>query len=667
LFIKLQDKTGWFFNTVILIFNITSENVKMKRRNFIQLSTLAGVGLSLPMAGILNACSTHPEHSLEFKNLITGLLRDWSDGMLKVQINNPSNLEVHGALGCPSCSHIHGRCMDAVYPFLYMADKTGDEKYLEGAKLVMLWAENNVSQNDGSWTVIQNPKSWKGITVFGAIALAEALHYHGHVLDNETRLAWTKRLERAGQYIYDTFTIDFTNVNYPGTAVYGLNLIGDVLSRNDFKAKAKVLAIGIKDYFTPKEGLLFGECKNPSSRLSKKGLYGVDLGYNVEETLNSLVMYSLKENDEDLLQILTKSLNSHLEFMMPDGGWDNSWGNRMYKWSYWGSRTCDGSQPAFGMMSHVNPAFGTAAVKNTELLQRCTADGLIHGGPHYVSAGIPPCVHHTFTHAKPLAALLDHWEHLPEINTNAELPRATADGVTHFKDLDVYLFARGNWRGTVSAYDAEYHYKEDFRQASGGALGVLYHNKVGLLCTASMAKYQMVEKNNQQLQPGKDICLTPRIETFKEGVWYTNLYDLPATVNYKDENGTVELIADVDLKNVDRKEVEGTASAFDIEYKCSADKTVIRVSTEQAITEPTAFVLPVISPNSEVVTKISDTEMTIQKPEGLVTIRANVPLKIKDMAGSRTFNMVPGVEAIPFEAFFDTEKKQDLEISISVS
>ena len=148
----------------------------MKRRNFIQLSTFAGIGLSLPMAGILNSCKNHPEHSLEFKNLISGLLTDWCDGMIKVQINNPSNLEEHGALGCPSCSHIHGRCMDAVYPFLYMADVTGDKKYTEAAKLVMTWAENNVSQENGAWTVIRNPKSWKGITVFGAIALAEALH-----------------------------------------------------------------------------------------------------------------------------------------------------------------------------------------------------------------------------------------------------------------------------------------------------------------------------------------------------------------------------------------------------------------------------------------------------------------------------------------------------------
>ncbi len=638
----------------------------MKRRNFIQLSTLAGVGLSLPMAGLLNACESHPEHSLEFKNMISGLLKDWCDGMLKMQINDPSNLEVHGALGCPSCSHIHGRCMDAVYPFLYMADTTGDKKYVEAAKLVMLWAENNVSQENGAWTVIRNPKSWKGITVFGAIALAEALHYHGDVLDEDTRKAWLIRLEKAGQYLYDTFTIDFTNINYPGTAVYGLDLLGNVLNREDFKAKSKTLASQVKAYFTANEGLLFGECKKSSSKLSEKGLHGVDLGYNVEETLNSLVMYALKEKDEELLQILTKSLNSHLEFMLPDGAWDNSWGNRMYKWSYWGSRTCDGSQPAFGMMAHINPAFGTAAVKNTELLKRCTADGLIHGGPGFIEAEIPPCIHHTFTHAKPLAALLDHWKHLPEINANAALPRVTADGVKHFKDLDVYLFARGNWRGTVSAYDAEYHYKYDYRQASGGALGVLYHNKVGLLCAASMAEYHLVEKNNQQPQPGKDICLTPRLEVYKEDVWYTNLYDLPATVTSKDENGTITLLADVKLKSVERKEIEDTASAFDIAYSCNANTTKIKVSTKQEIKAQTAFVLPIISPSSEVVKVISANEITIEKPEGLVTIKANAPIKTKAIAGKRTFNMVPGVEALPLEVFFQ-DGNAALELSITVS
>ena len=638
----------------------------MKRRSFLQVSALASLGLSLPIYGNLSSCLNHSEHSSEFKALISNLLEDWCEGMINVQIHNPSNLEEHGALSCPSCAHIHGRCMDAVYPFLYMADITGDKKYIEGAKLVMLWAENNVSQEDGSWTVVPNPKSWKGITVFGAIALAEALHYHGHVLDDKTRTNWTARLEKAGQYIHDTFTIDFTNINYPGTAIYGLNLIGTILKRDDFKAKSKKLASEVKAYFTANEGLLFGECKKSSSKLSEKGLHGVDLGYNVEETLNGLVLYALKEKDEELLQILTKSLNSHLEFMLPDGAWDNSWGNRMYKWSYWGSRTCDGSQPAFGMMAHINPAFGTAAVKNTELLKSCTANGLIHGGPHFISAGIKPCVHHTFAHAKPLAAMLDHWKHLPEINKNTALPRATADGIKHFKDLEVSLFARGDWRGTVSAYDAEYHYKNDYRQATGGALGVLYHTKVGLLCAASMAVYYMVEEYNQQPQPNKEFALTPRIETFKNDVWYTNLFDLTSDIQSTDSKGKIELTSNVKLKNEAREVVNETASDFEISYKCSVDAMQIHVKTNQNIVENTAFVLPIASPTGELVHTVSETEITIQKPEGLVSIKANVPLHIKDINGGRTFNMVPGIEAIPIEVFFDNNGKE-IEITIAVS
>ena len=61
--------------------------------------------------------------------------------------------------------------MDAVYPFLHMAKVTGEGKYLEAGISVFEWSKN-VSHDDGSWTVISDPKSWKGITVFGAIALA---------------------------------------------------------------------------------------------------------------------------------------------------------------------------------------------------------------------------------------------------------------------------------------------------------------------------------------------------------------------------------------------------------------------------------------------------------------------------------------------------------------
>ncbi|MGY6648023.1 hypothetical protein [Wenyingzhuangia sp. IMCC45574] len=638
----------------------------MNRRDFIELSAMLGVGVSLPFSTLLSSCvNDKNEHSKEFKNYTYSLLKEWCDEMLKLQIINPSDKDVHGALGCPSCSHIHGRCMDAVYPFLYMADVTGDQKYLKGAILVMQWAENNVSQANGAWTVIKNPKSWKGITVFGAIALAEALKYHGHILDAATKKAWTDRLHRAAEYIYKVFTISFTNINYGGTAIYGLSLFGEVLKVEKYLTKSKELATDVKDYFTDNETFLFGECKKESDKLSEKGLHGVDLGYNVEETLNSLAMYAVKYQDEELLTLVEKSLTSHLEFMLPDGAWDNSWGTRQYKWSYWGSRTCDGSQLAYAVMADMNPAFATAAIKNTELLKECTSSGLIHGGPHFVSHGVKPCVHHTFTHAKPLATLLDHWEHLPQLNKNTPLPRLVADGVKHVKDLDVFLFARGDWRGTVSTYDAEYHYSKDFRQACGGALGVLYHNKVGLLSVASMAVYEMVEKNNQQPQPGVDFALTPRIETFVEDEWYTNLFDLNATATSSDKNGVVELIANVSLKNASRKQVSSTAANFSINYQFDKDKTTIKVKPEQKITNKTSFVLPIVSKNNEEYTFTSDYELVVKKEGGAVVITSNAKLNIREIPTKRVFNMVPGVEALPLEAFFnDSSESLILEIKV---
>ena len=640
----------------------------MQRRNFIQLSSLAGLGLTLLAGRFFNACATGVNtHSPEYKKLIYELLKEWCDGMIKTQIINPSDPTVHGQVDCPACGQIHGRVMDAVYPFFYMAKATGDEKYLEAGIAAFEWGDN-VTRADGAWTNELDPKSWDGTTVFGAIALAEALHYHGDLLDDERRRKWYARLEQAADFVYHRFNvIGNANINYGATTIYALNFIGKLLNKPDYVVRSKELAVQIKNHFTKPNYFLFGEIQGPDKhRLSAKGLPGIDLGYNVEESLNSLVLYAIQENDDELLGLVKTSLETHLEFIIPDGGLDNSFGNRMYKWSYWGSRTSDWMQPAFGMMANHNPAFGTAAFKNLELLRQCTIDGLLHGGLHYVSHGIKPCVHHTFAHAKPLAAMLDHWEHLPEINKSVPLPRAIAEGVKYFEELDVSLFARGEWRGTVSAYDAEYNPQNDCRQATGAALSLLYHNKVGLLCAASMAVYKLQEANNQQPAPGMDIALTPRIETYNEGVWYTNLYDLAATFKVSDENGMITYSANVQLKNEARETINETASDFSINYRYTEQKLEIEADTIQAIQKPTAFVLPVVSPAGETVKQISENVITIEKPNGTVTISSNVKLGIKEMPGSRTFNMVPGVEAVPVIAYFDAGQKEVI-IRIEVS
>ena len=640
----------------------------MQRRNFIQFSALAGFSLSLPGTMLLNACSPDNAggHSEEFRKLCFDLLKDWCDGMISVQVMDPSDPKVHGMLKCPACDVVHARLLDAVYPFLNMANATGEQKYLDAGIAAFEWGEN-VSAEDGSWTVVPDPKTWKGITVFGAIALAEALKYHGNLLDEDRYKRWMERLALAAEFIYNLFPkIDATNVNYGATNIYAMSLIGELLEKPEYIQRSNELVEEVKGYFTRPNYLLFGEVKPTTHTLSAKGLHGIDLGYNVEESLNAIVMYAVHNEDQELLELLTKSLDGHLEFMLPDGGWDNSWGTRQFKWTYWGSRTSDGCAPGFGLMAGQNPAFGTAAFKNTELLKRCTADGLLHGGPHYVSHGIKPCVHHTFAHAKPLAFMLDHFDHLPEINKETPLPRSIADGIKSFEEIDTLLFARGDWRGTVTAYDAEYDIgKKACRQAAGGALSVLYHNKAGLLLSASMAEYIMIEKYNQQPAPGEDIALTPRIETFTKDTWYTNLFDLTATLEKQDEQGLIHISAKTSLKNSSGDRVQNTASDFQIDYDCSDAEFRINASTIQDIKQQSLFVLPVISIKSEEVVQVSPNEITIQKPDSLLRIKASEALHIKDTRKGRTFNMVPGVEAVPIICHFP-EGGQEVKLSLTV-
>ncbi len=614
----------------------------------------------------------------EFDTLTKKLLLDWCDGMIARQIDQPDNAALHGALNCPACDHIHGRCSDALYPFLHLAHVTGDQKYLKAAIDVYDWAERNVSQPDGSWRVSTQPKSWRGTSIFGAIALAEALHYHGELLDEQRRAQWTERLDKAaGGYLYRDFkNIDFTNLNYGMTAVYGFHLFGRLLKNQKFTDRSHQFAKRVKEFFTEPNALLWGEGK-PNNNRSDRGLLPVDLGYNVEESINGVVLYALEVDDKELLALMVKSMNGHLEFMLPDGAWDNSWGTRSQKWSYWGSRTSDGCQPAFSLMAGYNPAFGTAALKNAQLLQRCTADGLLHGGPHYGSHGVKPCIHHTFAHAKVMALVQDRIhdkEHaFPKFDGSAPLPRETAKGVKHFPELNVWLVAKGPWRGTVSAYDSIYKTKKTnhLQQPTGGSLAVLYHNKVGTLLAGSMARYIQVEPFNMQSQPGEDFPLTTRIETRKDDQWYSNLYDLKADVKFNDEAKAflfdiTTVLQDENRVPVDADEVE--RSTFNIGYRFTDDQVTITAKPrgKQSGAAPAALVIPIISPSGERVRQVSDTRIEVDKPNGVVVIESTSSLVIEETPKGRVFNMVPGAEAIPIVAKLPQGMNAQLSCTISI-
>ena len=116
-------------------------------------------------------------------------------------------------------------------------------------------------------------------------------------------------------------------------------------------------------------GLLFGEGQ-PNDAVSEKGCTAIDMGgYNVEESLPSLCRYAMESGDKEAFNVFVDSYRAHLEFMLPDGAWDNSIGTRAFKWTYWGSRTSDGCQEVLFHLGKQDPVFAEAALRNLDLYE----------------------------------------------------------------------------------------------------------------------------------------------------------------------------------------------------------------------------------------------------------------------------------------------------------
>jgi hypothetical protein len=624
----------------------------LTRRQMLQLSaaTAFTTGLTLPTFAVEQEPQSKP-------NLYAQLLETWSDGLLAHQETTLRDPALRGALLCPACAIIHGRCGDAVYPLLRQAHTTGKAKYLEAALLVHEWSEQQVSRADGSWINDVTLSSWKGITVFHAIALAEALHHHGVILDTATRQRWTDRLARAVKFLDTFITIETGNINYPVASSHCFAICAQVLNEPHYADRARQLAHAAMDYFT-QNNLLFGE-GHPQTAITAKKCRPVDLGYNVEESLPALAQYALLTNDKAVLDQTIAALRAHMEFMLPDGAWDNSWGSRNYKWSYWGSRTSDGCHPAYVLLADHEPKFREVAYRNLELMAACTHNNVLYGGPHYFQHGDQPCIHHTFTHAKSLATILDSKSPSTAPSPRLSIPRDEPYTLKSFPEIATHLAAIGPWRATVTNYDFEYIERVQSGgggasgggHASGGALSLLYHQTLGPILTASMTEYQMIEISNQQVHLDKPhMCLTPRIELIDKQT-YTSLSDFEAsTIAGIEYAGTIPLTTfniQGRLLTASHQPPPNGEARYHLTYNLTQSTVVITASVDTASQTPLHFILPVISSSSESVTQPNAKTIRITKPNGTLTIRTDAPQGFALIPKERTFNLVPGFEAIP--------------------
>jgi hypothetical protein len=279
-------------------------------------------------------------------------------------------------------------------------------------------------------------------------------------------------------------------------------------------------------------------------------------------------------------------------------------------------------------------------------MRECTHNGLLYGGPHYFAHGVPPCVHHTFTHAKALTAVLNEMKSFKKLESGAPLPREIATGVKAFPEIDTSLVAFGPWRATISGSDWLYH---DCFHATGGALALLYHEKIGTILASSLAKYIMAEPNNMQPLPdGVDFPLTPRVEMRSGDAWFTNLYDLTASISNETRANGIEFQIQTRLLDEKQQDPATGAMKFKLAYRFTGEEVIIRVEPGAGVTGKWSLVLPLVSNQDEPVRKVTDKSHEIIKADGRVVLEAGSALNILEMARQRAFNLVPGFQAVPF-------------------
>ncbi len=633
----------------------------LTRRELLQLSTAGAAVLSARAAFPQLASAAESLHNptaqahSEEEKLYSGLLATWCDGLIERQITSFRDPAFYGGLLCPSCVLIHGRIGDAVYPLLRMAHSTGEAKYVRAAILVNEWSQAMVSRPDGSWVNDVTLSTWQGITVFHSIAIAEALKHHGEVLDPATRGKWKDRLAAAAKFLDGFITIETGNVNYPVTSSLAFYLCGQVLGEGHYLDRGRGMAHEAMQQFNS-AGFLFGE-GHPLQGVSPKGCRPVDLGYNVEESLPSLAMYSILAGDKQVQDVVVNAMKAHIEFMLPDGAWENSWGTRNYKWSWWGSRTADGCHPGFFLMSKFDPRFREAARRSAELMAACTHGGLLYGGPDYLVHGDLPCIHHTFTHAKAIAAVLDECDFTP-VAERPTLPRDEAYGLKHFPTIGTRLAAIGPWRATVTEYDWEY--SEHVQPGSGGmggghvtggALSGLYHIDIGPVLSASMTHYEMIEiSNQQQYRREPHMPLTARIEYTGDGGTYTNLDDFKAMLTAAQSGGQIVFDAKGRMLDNYHKPLRGAELLYHVTYTLDEDAVELTASVSGEVSASPStlrFIVPVLARSTEPFTQPDSQTVKIARAKGAITVHTDAAEGFGTVPTERTFNLVPGFEAIP--------------------
>ena len=553
-------------------------------------------------------------------NLYDKVLRKFADALIATQLNNvdPS---LNGGFLCRCCKNIHGRSIDAIYGLAVCYKRYKDEKYLKALISLFNYSDNVLCTDGGLYNDLQT--EWRFTTTFHEIALVETLNSCEDILPADLVSKIKERIAIHGKWLYENLDEkSAANINYCTTNALALLLAGQKLNKEEYiKQSEKLVKYAISHI--SKNNLFYGEWQ-PHDKKSPKGCLGIDIGYNLEESLPAMAKYALASKNKEVYDAVLKFGLGHLMFILPDGAIDNSFGDRNYKWTYYGSRTCDGILPLCVVLGKDDPRFIEAAYRNLELIDKCAPNGYLYGGPDYQKHGEQPCLHHTFEHINAVAFALDNYDEEFLSKPNVKLPSEDNQN-TYLEEMNAYRVSNDKFIMDVSNYDVNIPYNGHL---AGNSITLLYNkvtNKPYIV--GAVGDYQLTEQTNMQVPLDRDHHrpLFPRFETKVGKFVYSTGYDVGGDTGVGPNNFEFN----VGLANRNGEYLNDTRYAF--KYVLEKDYLRILISGEGE------YILPLVNGEPEVevgnVTSEEDvfflTPGFIAKEYRIKSVDGTIILKIK--------------------------------------
>ena len=493
------------------------------------------------------------------------------DQLISTQITDSDDPDF-GALVSPSTNPQlnprHSRAAEAVYPFAVVYRHTQDDRYATAASRLGNWLVG-IQQEDGAWGESwPNHYGWNGTTADQLISLAGALDLLGDALSEADRQAWQTAIVKAADFSVGRFP-GTSNINYTPTAAVGLVLAHRAVSDpNDLwleKARSLIAHVLSK---VNEDNLVTGEGK------------GVDLGYNIAQTIGFIAWYGILRDEPQTVDRAAELLKTHMYFMYPNGAIDNSWGTRSFKWTLEsGTKTAPGVHFTFGLLTDRDPRIARGAQLALDWLEHHTLDEFnrVVYGPHaHLHANSnPPSNYGTFARAQSIATAVEFG---PGATEQAPVPAERRQWVKLFPTPQTAVLRTDRLMATVTSYANNLRYPLETAVRGGSATLVWFegYGPDGFLQVSSQTKYNRIE--NKHMPDGIDpLPLTPRIET-SAGAYFTNLFDPDADLEVRELPEAIEVITSGTLRNSEG----GRGSPFKWTHVFTADRYTKTVELEAA-------------------------------------------------------------------------------------